>query len=427
MSTVPIDKLDTINKLALSFGTSGSNNRDLLTASEWLDLVSLAADVISMESAVADTLRSVFKDGPLWVGDVVHKSHADWLKEKGFLVNVTVQGSAGFVACTIKGAHALCMYDEYCAQQKAEQNVANIEDHMALTCENCGSVSFVLLKSGSIECYDCQTKLNTYKVEKVSDNPATVAYDGIYDGSKFTVDCLTVSSDGRSTATKVVSINSLKISPPTTAEEIQQRIASGQVAEMSMQAMGLSEEDFSSTPADNELEELRTANAKFANRQEWWNRKMLELEEELSVLTCELNTCREENAGLKEESARYEAIMSNDASVINELKKENEKLLHENLKLKLEAAGQKSSRGTWEVVQKAQAIARSQLSFSWKRLGLGEAYCVSYDQYKRASKQDATKNYAYYYQPYRIYTSPYTEKAFYKFLFFSASSYLLHI
>ena len=36
-------------------------------------------------------------------------------------------------------------------------DILNIEDHLAFACE-CGSVTFNLLKSGSIECDGCQQK-----------------------------------------------------------------------------------------------------------------------------------------------------------------------------------------------------------------------------------------------------------------------------
>ena len=36
-----------------------------------------------------------------------------------------------------------------------EDNMENIGDHIALICEECGCVSFNILKSGKIECCGC--------------------------------------------------------------------------------------------------------------------------------------------------------------------------------------------------------------------------------------------------------------------------------
>ena len=38
-------------------------------------------------------------------------------------------------------------------------DILNIDDHMALPCE-CGSVNFVLLKSGFVECANCLNMLD---------------------------------------------------------------------------------------------------------------------------------------------------------------------------------------------------------------------------------------------------------------------------
>lgn len=40
-------------------------------------------------------------------------------------------------------------------QIKPLPDVENIEDHMAISCEDCGSVNFALLKSGKVECNKC--------------------------------------------------------------------------------------------------------------------------------------------------------------------------------------------------------------------------------------------------------------------------------
>jgi len=41
------------------------------------------------------------------------------------------------------------------SQIKPLPDVENIEDHMAISCEKCGSVNFALLKSGKVECNKC--------------------------------------------------------------------------------------------------------------------------------------------------------------------------------------------------------------------------------------------------------------------------------
>ena len=48
----------------------------------------------------------------------------------------------------------LVQFDTHYINELAVNNYANLEDHMAKSCE-CGSVNFALLKSGKVECNKC--------------------------------------------------------------------------------------------------------------------------------------------------------------------------------------------------------------------------------------------------------------------------------
>tara|TARA_R110002049_G_scaffold294788_1_gene481719 strand:+ start:752 stop:1168 length:417 start_codon:yes stop_codon:yes gene_type:complete len=48
----------------------------------------------------------------------------------------------------------LVQFDTHYVNDRAVNNCANMEDHMAKSCE-CGSVNFALLKSGKVECNKC--------------------------------------------------------------------------------------------------------------------------------------------------------------------------------------------------------------------------------------------------------------------------------
>ena len=51
-----------------------------------------------------DTLRALFKSGPLFDGDLPSKAERDWLVENGYCEKVVVKGEDGYNACTHKGA-----------------------------------------------------------------------------------------------------------------------------------------------------------------------------------------------------------------------------------------------------------------------------------------------------------------------------------
>lgn len=49
-------------------------------------------------------------------------------------------------------------------------NIEHIYDHQGYACGDCGSVKFVLLRSGKIECYKCGVLINREHYEIKKDN-----------------------------------------------------------------------------------------------------------------------------------------------------------------------------------------------------------------------------------------------------------------
>ena len=59
---------------------------------------------VALQTNNLDTIRALFRHGPLEDGDIPSKAERDWLLENGFCEKVVVNGQWGFNACTHKGA-----------------------------------------------------------------------------------------------------------------------------------------------------------------------------------------------------------------------------------------------------------------------------------------------------------------------------------
>ena len=78
----------------------------LSTAGEIKSACELIMEVQDLDSVECATLKALFKEGPLWDGDVPSKQGRDRLLAKGFAFRVVNKGETGFNACTYKGADA---------------------------------------------------------------------------------------------------------------------------------------------------------------------------------------------------------------------------------------------------------------------------------------------------------------------------------
>ena len=76
---------------------------DLSSAEEIKEACILIVDIEALNGAERDTLRTAFKHGPLWAGDVPSKTARDSLVAKGYMAYVIVKGEEGYSACTQKG------------------------------------------------------------------------------------------------------------------------------------------------------------------------------------------------------------------------------------------------------------------------------------------------------------------------------------
>jgi hypothetical protein len=67
--------------------------------------IDIINDCINFDCAtsVTDTLYGMFKNGPLYDGDVCSKQGRDRLLDKDYCAKVVVKGQDGFNACTYKG------------------------------------------------------------------------------------------------------------------------------------------------------------------------------------------------------------------------------------------------------------------------------------------------------------------------------------
>ena len=65
-----------------------------------------------------DTIQAVFRNGPLFDGDMPSKSARDDLVNSGFMAKVVMRGEEGFNACTYKGAELYRLVEAIDKQDK---------------------------------------------------------------------------------------------------------------------------------------------------------------------------------------------------------------------------------------------------------------------------------------------------------------------
>lgn len=93
---------------------------ELSTPSEREQNIELIDDALMTNNI--DTLRALFRRGPLEDGDLPSKTERDWLLQGGYCAKVVVNGVDGFNACTYKGAWLnRCMDSLYRRFSQGEQ------------------------------------------------------------------------------------------------------------------------------------------------------------------------------------------------------------------------------------------------------------------------------------------------------------------
>ena len=85
--------LDVLHEsITLSSAEDIKNACALIIEAQWLD------------AAERDVLRALYREGPLWDGDISSKKGRDLLLSKGYVEKIVVREEEGYNACTYDGA-----------------------------------------------------------------------------------------------------------------------------------------------------------------------------------------------------------------------------------------------------------------------------------------------------------------------------------
>lgn len=83
---------------AIHLSIHDSTDKEIIDAIKLIELAELA------RANAFDTIVGLFKNGPLYDGDVPSKTERDWLVQNGLASKVIYKGEDGYQALTYKGA-----------------------------------------------------------------------------------------------------------------------------------------------------------------------------------------------------------------------------------------------------------------------------------------------------------------------------------